>query len=53
METEEGLGYKYTFSGSIYFDRMKQKDLYTTNIKEIEKQVEVSGMTGIFSQRSR
>jgi folate-dependent tRNA-U54 methylase TrmFO/GidA len=53
METEEGLGYKYTFSGSIYFDRMKQKDLYTTNIKEIEKQVEASGMTGIFSQRSR
>jgi len=52
METEEGLGYKYTFSGSIYFDRMKQKGLYTTNIKEIGKQVEASGMTGIFSQRS-
>jgi len=24
--TEAGLAYKYTFSGSIYFERMKQKD---------------------------
>jgi hypothetical protein len=52
METEEGLGYKYTFSGSIYFDRMKQKNLYTTHINEIGRRVEESGMTGIFSQRS-
>lgn len=52
METEEGLGYKYTFSGSIYFDRMKQRGLYTTDIKEIERRVEESGMTEIFSQRS-
>jgi folate-dependent tRNA-U54 methylase TrmFO/GidA len=52
METEEGLGYKYTFSGSIYFDQMKEKGLYKTNIKEIKRRVEESGMTGIFSQRS-
>jgi hypothetical protein len=50
METEEGLGYKYTFSGSIYFDRMKEKDLYSTDPKEIQKRVDQAGMLGIFSK---
>jgi folate-dependent tRNA-U54 methylase TrmFO/GidA len=50
MDTEEGLGYKYTFSGSVYFDRMKQKDLYSTDTKEIEKRVDQAGMLGIFSK---
>lgn len=49
METEEGLGYKYTFSGSIYFDRMQKKGLYSTDLKEIEKRVDQAGMIGIFS----
>jgi folate-dependent tRNA-U54 methylase TrmFO/GidA len=51
METEEGLGYKYTFSGSVYFDRMKQKGLYSTDRKKIEERVTKAGMTGIFSQK--
>jgi hypothetical protein len=50
METEEGLGYKYTFSGSVYFDRMKQKNLYSTDKREIEERVDRAGMTGIFSK---
>jgi tRNA U34 5-carboxymethylaminomethyl modifying enzyme MnmG/GidA len=50
METEEGLSYKYTFSGSIYFDRMKEKGLYSVNLKDIEKRVSQSGMLGIFSK---
>jgi hypothetical protein len=50
METEKGLGYKYTFSGSVYFDRMKERGLYSTDVKEIEKRVHQSGMTGIFSR---
>ena len=49
METEEGLGYKYTFSGSIYFERMKQKGLYTTDPTAIRERVAKAGMTGIFS----
>jgi folate-dependent tRNA-U54 methylase TrmFO/GidA len=48
METEEGLGYKYTFSGSVYFERMKQRGLYSTEQKEIEKRVDQAGMVGIF-----
>lgn len=49
METEEGLAFKYTFSGSVYFDRMKQKGLYSTDLKEIERRVDQAGLTGIFS----
>jgi len=50
METEEGLGYKFTFSGSVYFDRMKQKGLYTTDVKEIRKRVDQAGLAGVFSK---
>jgi len=49
METEEGRGYKYTFSGSVYFERMKQKGLYSIEPGEIQKRVDKAGMTGIFS----
>jgi len=50
METEEGLGHKYTFSGSVYFEHMKQKGLYSIDPKEIEKRVETAGVAGIFLQ---
>ncbi len=49
-ETGEGLSNKYTFSGAIYFERMKQKGLYSTDSKEIEKRVDGAGMTGIFAK---
>jgi hypothetical protein len=51
METEEGLGYKYTFSGSVYFERMKERNLYTTNLKEIGKRVGEAGLLGVFSEK--
>jgi hypothetical protein len=50
METEEGLGFKYTFSGSVYFERMKQRGLDSTDSNEIEKRVDQAGMLGIFSK---
>jgi hypothetical protein len=50
MKIEEGLGYKYTFSGSVYFDRMKQKGLYSTDSMEIEKRVDQAGLLGFFSK---
>jgi hypothetical protein len=49
METSEGLGYKYTFSGSIFFERMKQKNLYSIDSQKIQKRVDEGGLTGIFS----
>lgn len=48
METEAGLGFKYTFSGSVYFDRMKKTGLYTTDPKAIEQRVNEAGLAGIF-----
>lgn len=51
METEAGMAKKYTFSGSVYFNRMKEKKLYTTDIGAIRKRVAAAGMTGILEQR--
>lgn len=49
METEEGLGYKYTFSGSVYFDRMREKGLYTTDLEVIRKRVDEAGLTAVLA----
>ncbi len=51
METEEGMGKKYTFSGSVYFERMKQLGLYTTDIDAIRARVEELGLTGILAEK--
>lgn len=51
MQTKEGLAKKYTFSGSIYFERMKQHELYTTNIAAIKSRVEKAGMTGALARK--
>lgn len=49
MQTEKGLGLKYTFSGSVYFDRMKQRGAYTTDVAEIRARVEAAGLTNVFA----
>lgn len=51
MKQPEGRMYKYTFSGSIYFDRMKEKGLYSIDQKEIEQRVEKTQLKGIFSRK--
>ena len=51
MQTEEGLRNKYTFSGSVYFQRMKQRDLYTTDREAIAARVKDAGLTNIFQER--
>jgi hypothetical protein len=48
MQTDEGLGKKYTFSGSVFFERMKELGLYSVNIDEIELKVEKAGLKNIF-----
>ncbi|KJS21054.1 MAG: FAD-dependent oxidoreductase [Clostridiaceae bacterium BRH_c20a] len=50
MATEEGLTKKYTFSGSVYFKRMEELKLYTTDLNEIKKKVEEAGMTNFYNQ---
>lgn len=50
MQTEAGMAKKYTFSGSVYFERMKQLNLYTTDINAIRERVAKAGMTGVFTK---
>ena len=50
MQTKEGLTKKYTFSGSVLFDHMKSKNLYTTNIEDIKRNVDNANMTDFFAK---
>jgi len=52
MQTEKGLGYKYTFSGSVYFERMKQQGSYLTDVAEIRRRVAAAGLIDVFDWRS-
>lgn len=49
MQTEEGLGSKFTFSGAGYFQRMKQRGLYTTDVDAIRNRVRAAGLSDVFS----
>lgn len=48
MTTDEGLTVKFTFSGSVYFDRMKKLGLYETDTAIIRERVANIGMSDIF-----
>ncbi len=50
MQTEEGLMQKYTFSGSVYFERMKELGLYTTDVNAIRERVKEAGLSNVFAQ---
>jgi hypothetical protein len=49
MRIKGELGLKFTFSGSVFFDRMKERGLYTTDKKVIVKRVEDAGLAGVFN----
>jgi len=49
MRDDGILSLKYTFSGSVFFERMEALGLYSTDTQEIEKRVDAAGMSGIFS----
>jgi hypothetical protein len=51
MKYPEGRMYKYTFSGSVYFDQMKEKGLYSINRDEIKQRVKETQLTGIFTKK--
>lgn len=50
MDTEEGMAFKYTFSGATYFKRMLAQNLYTTDIPAIKERVGKAGMKNFFAQ---
>lgn len=41
---------RYTFAGSVYFDRMKELGLYTTDVEEIKNRIENLELTNVFSE---
>lgn len=45
----KGKQKRYTFAGSLYFQRMKNNNLYSINIKEIEDRVKKVGLENIFN----
>lgn len=50
-KTRDGRKDRYTFAGSVYFNRMKELGLYTTNISEIQKRIEKINLDNVFSQK--
>lgn len=51
MTKPEGMSKKYTFSGSVYFERMKELGIYITDSAEIARRVEECGIKDIFSTK--
>lgn len=51
MSTSEGMSKKYTFSGSVYFERMKQLGTYIPDRHEIARRVEECGMKNVFAYK--
>ncbi|TYO95577.1 FAD-dependent oxidoreductase [Desulfallas thermosapovorans] len=46
-----GLTKKYTFSGSVYFERMQKRGLYSTDAPEIHHRVRRAGLEQLFAKR--
>ncbi|MBE6036244.1 MAG: FAD-dependent oxidoreductase [Clostridiales bacterium] len=51
METAEGLRTRYTFAGDHYFQRMKERGLYSADPEEIARRVKRTGLAGIFQEK--
>ncbi len=47
---EAGMAKKYTFSGSVYFERMKAQGTYSTDVAAIQRRVAQAGLTDIFAK---
>jgi hypothetical protein len=51
MQTEEGMLKKFTFSGSVYFDRMKELGLYATDVEQVLARVAETSLSGLFAEK--
>ena len=50
LSQEDALRQRFTFAGGNYFKRMKEKDLYSTDIKKIKKRVKEAGLENIYNR---
>lgn len=48
MTDESGRRIRYTFSGSVYFNRMKEEGLYEINSEFIQQNIEKAGLKDIY-----
>jgi len=48
MQSEAGLTMRYTFSGSVYFERMKALSLYSTSRETIDERVAAAGLKDVY-----
>lgn len=51
MHKEDGDMKRFTFAGSIYFNRMKEKGFYTTDVDVIRKRVKDVGLEGVYNKK--
>ena len=49
IQTKEGRKERYTFSGGVYFERMRKLGLYSTDVTAIRRRVGEAGVAGVFS----
>lgn len=49
--TRDGRKDRYTFAGSVYFKRMNELNLYTTDIDEIKERIKKINLNDVFSQK--
>ena len=49
MQTPAGMGLKFTFSGSVLFERMQQREMYTTDPGAVRERVHKAGMSAVFA----
>jgi hypothetical protein len=49
MQDHGELAKKFTFSGSVLFERMRKRQLYSTDVDAIGKRVDKAGLKDIFS----
>jgi hypothetical protein len=43
------LDLKFTFSGSVLFERMNQRESYTTDRETIQKRISAAGLSNVFT----
>ncbi len=53
MRTDEGKKMRYTFAGSVFFERMKKRKLYTVDSREVRQRINSVDLIGIYNKKIR
>jgi len=51
VKTKEGLMTRYTLAGAEYFERMKEKGLYTTDRETVRNRIRKYGLENIYKEK--